>query len=632
MKSRYKKFILNNINKKSVQQISEELRINETKIREFLEANRIKVKRESVKEEAGNAIGKKVILISVLLIIILGLVAYSNSFKGQFVWDDVIIINDNPHIKNWSNLPNIFTHNKIEGELKKLYRPTQMLTYMADYSIWKLNVAGYHLTNLMLHILVALGIYWFINILYHDNILSTATSLLFITHPIHSEAVYYISGRADSLGLIFLLLSFISYIKNSDNMGGYVLMLSSYMLALLSRESGIILPVLLLLYHYAFKDKVRLKEFSSILAITIIYAGLRLTILKLPTSNIAASYNLLQRLPGFFAAIFEYVRLLILPFDLHMEYGPRLFNPADPKVVIGIIITASSIAYALSKKSAKGVVFFSTLWFFIALLPVSNVIYPINAYMAEHWLYLPSIGFFLILAKVLRTLYGRKEFKIFAVLIVAGLSAFYSYLTIRQGGYWKDPVSFYERTIQYAKESDRMYNNLAIIYKDIGKYDKAIPLYKKAIELNPKYAGACTNLGLAYDAIGRYEDAIASYKQAIKANPDFADAYHNLGVVYCILGKYDEAIALFKKAIELNPKYADTYCNLGLTYESMGMRQEAISSYNKAIECDSNFAAAYAGLAIVYSREGRRDLAIKYRDQAIAHGHKGNSEFLDLCK
>ncbi|GAF76422.1 unnamed protein product, partial [marine sediment metagenome] len=146
-------------------------------------------------------------ILAIVLIIILGFVVYSNSLNGKFIWDDEYLIKNNVYIRSFSYLPKIFSEDIGTGAEKKyyFYRPLQMITYMIDYSLWKLNVRGYHLTNTLLHILAALTIYWLINILFGDRPLSLFASLFFVAHPIHTEAVAYISGRADPLALLFML-------------------------------------------------------------------------------------------------------------------------------------------------------------------------------------------------------------------------------------------------------------------------------------------------------------------------------------------------------------------------------------------------------------------------------------------
>jgi len=484
-------------------------------------------------------------LLSAILIIVLGFAVYANSLGGEFIRDDITLIKNNVYIRNWPGIGKCFTKDIATGGRQKWnsYRPLQMVTYAIDYSVWKLNAKGYHITNILLHVLTALAIYWLINALYADRILSLFTGALFVTHPLHTGAVSYISGRADSLSAIFLLLCLILYIKLIDrkSIALYALMLLSYILALLSRENSLILPALLLLYHYAFKKKFRIMRLLPVLTITLAYILLRLTALRPILSNIPHNTTLLQRAPGFFAAITGYFRIMVLPFNLHANYGHKLFNFTDPKVISGILISASLLLYAFKKRNTNNLIFFSILWFFIAILYQSNL-YPINAYMAEHWLYLPSVGFFLVLANGASRL--RHKYRAFAIIIA--LLAFYSFLTIRQNEYWREPIAFYKKTLKYVPDDYKEYLNLGNAYKGAGKKKEAIAAYKKAIEINPRLEEAHNNLGAVYYGMGRRKDAIAPFKKAIEINPHYAGAHNSLGVIYADIGKMTRPLPYIK--------------------------------------------------------------------------------------
>lgn len=501
----------------------------------------------------------------IFLIIFIGLAIYSNSLNGKFIWDDEVLVKNNAYIKDCSGVSKLFA-GRISTDINSAgfsyYRPLQIVTYAMDYSFWKLNVRGYHLTNILLHICAALLIYWFINILFGDAFLSCLTSIFFISHPMHTEAVSYISGRSDSLSALFMVLCFIFYIKalNAKNMFFNVITILSYIGAILSRETSLILPVLFLLYHHAFQKKIRLKMFSLILSVSFIYALLRLTILRSLLNSHAYPSTFLERIPGFFIAIVNYIRILIFPFDLHMEYGIKLFPYIGLKVFIGFLILVFSLTYVLRARKNNKTAFFSISWFFIALSPVANL-YPINAYMAEHWLYFPSIGVFLLIAKGLSCLYRQKRFKYVAIFIIAGLLILNSYLTVRQNEYWQDPIDFYNRTLKYAPDSKGSRDNLGIAYFDIGKKEEAVSVYEKAIRINPSDANAYNNLGNIYSSIDKEAEAIPLYKKAIEINPDYAGAYFNLSLSYFREKQYDLAVRYCDKAIQLgfrvSPKYLE---------------------------------------------------------------------------
>ncbi|MDB4349808.1 tetratricopeptide repeat protein [Omnitrophica bacterium] len=545
---------------------------------------------------------KGIAFLPIALIIILGFAIYFNTLSGKFIWDDHHLIKDNLYIKSWSYLPHLFTRHIGHGGFTKYnsYRPIQMVTYMVNHSLSGLDVRWYHFTNILLHVLVALAIYWLVNILYDDRLLSLITSLLFVSHPIHVAAVAYISGRADSLALFFMILSFIFYIKTLDTKrkGAYILMLLSFMLALLSRENVLIFPALLLLYHYAARKRFNIYRFMPLLSIAFAYMLLRGTFLKSTLPHLSAHTGFLQRLPGFFVAITNYIRLIFFPLDQHMEYGNRFFNITDPRAISGVVILFLLLTYAFRKRDSNRLVFFSVCWFFIALLPLSNL-YPIPiAYMAEHWLYVPSIGFCLILAKGLSRLYGTKTLKTLAIAFVTLIVGFYSFLTIRYNEYWREPMVFYTRNLEYVPDSVRTLSYIAVEYYNMGKK----------------------------------EEAIASLKKAIRLNPDDAKAYNNLGRIYGDLGRYGEAISSYKKAIELDPDLIVVYSNLGVAYVATGETKKARASFEEAINLDPGFAGGYYNLAILYYKEKRYDLAIKYCNEAIKRGYKVDPDFLNSLK
>jgi tetratricopeptide (TPR) repeat protein len=562
---------------------------------------------------------KNTTFIAALLIAIWGSLLYSNSLNGKFIWDDNDLVKNNVYIKSWSNIGKIFTKNIREGARREgnFYRPLQMLSYMVDYSLWKLNTVGFHLTNIILHILVALCVFWLIHLLWGKWLLSLFTGFLFAIHPIHTEAVSYISGRADPLAALFILLCFIFYIKNlsKNHLTFFIIIVATYISALLSKESSLIVPLLLLIYHYVFRRKIK-SHFFILLAISLAYILLRVTLLKSTLPEIELSSTLLQRVPGFFVAVTNYIRLLLLPFNLHMEYGNKLFSFPEPKAIVGAIIIFFLTFSALKKKKYNPLFSFSILWFLTALLPVSNL-YPVNAYMAEHWLYIPSIGIFTVAGGYFWWLYENKKLKIPAVSFLIVLSVFYSYLTIKQNIYWKEPLTFYERTLRFTRDSPKVYNNLANIYRDIGKKEEAIKFIKKAIEIDSQYPETYYNLGNVYYDVGENEEAIESYKKAIELNPNYAEAYNNLAIVYNDIGKNEQAIELLNKAIKLNPNYAEAYNNLGNVYYHIGRKEDAITFLKKAIELNPHYPEAYNNLGNAYYDRKKIEASIAAYKKAL---------------
>jgi len=667
MNPEHKKYILDNIHKKSINKIAQELGLKERKIRRFLEKQKQKKKPLESKEEIRPHIKKTTLLVSILLIIILGFFVYSNSLNGEFIWDDEILIVDNVYIKDSHSIPGLFTKDITYGTFDKsnFYRPLQILTYVLNYAIGKLDTKVYHLTNIIFHILVAMILYWLINLIFKNNFLSLITSLLFVSHPIHTEAVSYISGRADPMAVLFMLLTMILYIKYSHDNKIYFYFLSfiSYFLALLCKEIALVTPLLLLAYDYIY---IRIKESSKrhipFLLLGLIYIFLRKTVLNFPVKNIIAETTFFQRLPVIFQSLTMYFKKLLLPFDLHMEYALVVPPITNIQVILGILITLVLIMTLVIVREKEKAVSFSIAWFFINYLPISNI-FPLNAFFAEHWIYTPSLGLFILAGWiVIKAFYKGIIFRLIVSLSLLFLLGYNSYLTRQQNHYWSTRKYFYERTLKYNPNSSRVYHRLSILYFDNGEIDKGIEYAKKALDIAPDFVEVHENLAAAYLIKGFYDMAIDECEKALKIapnsvyahlnlgnayfkkgwndkaiiefnkvisiNPSNANAHSNLGTAYATIGKKEEAITEFKRAIEINPKFTDAYINLGMVYNGIGRHEEAIASFKKALEINPNYAVAYYNLAIIYYNEKQYDLAIKHCDKAIELGHKVDPEFL----
>ena len=606
-------------------------------------------------------LSRKFLFLSLALIIFAGVFSYANSLGGQFLWDDESLVQYNPYIKDWSHLPKIFTSRlgSVAKESGAFYRPVQTLTYLVDYSFWRLNVFGYHFVNMTWHILVAISIFGLIQVLFQSGKLSLLTALLFIVHPIHTEAVSYISGRADSLATFFMILSYIFYLKHDQKHKSMllVMMVISYILALLSKEISLILLPLIWWYHHTFKKPFNRKAFGVLIGTIVVYVLWRAVVIGMESMAEGAIPTFFERLPGVFIALTNYFGILLFPFNLHMEHGGILFPYSEPKAMIGLVLLIALCVYVFRRKEKDPFLYFATGWFFIALFPSSNLLLTINAYMAEHWLYIPSIGFFLIVARFLVNLYEDQKFRGLAIAAIIGLLVFYSSLTIRQNRYWNNGINFYKKMLQYAPESSRLYNNLAKAYHDAGRNDELIALLKSAIQLQSDNALAHNNLGNAYKEIGMFEKAKTSYRQAIEIDPLHAGPYYNLSTIYSdVEGKDDKAVALLNTAIELSPNFPKPYHKLGLIYLDRGENRKAIAllnkalklnpddpqiyhifgyayiqsgdqkkaeaMYKKAIEVNPNYVEAYHDLAIIYASAEKYDLAIKYCDLSVKLGYR----------
>jgi len=541
----------------------------------------------------------------VAVIALLGMLLYSNTLQNKFLWDDEHYIYRNVYVKNF-DLKNLLTKNVGAGAQRpdNFYRPLQMLSYAVIYKFAGLNVLPYHCFNICLHVLNSILIFTFLLkfVVEGDKMVAFVASLIFITHPVYTEAVTYINGTADPLYTFFSLLGLLCYAKyksSKNNLySAFTVLLC--VLAVLSKETGIIYPVLLFTYaifaYYKNKtgavpsqvskkaDK-KLSKASKVVskaepplsshkivnfvkenyiificgAIMAVYFILRLTVLNFQnTLNFYGSENIYTknlhyRIFTFIKVLLTYYGLLLFPLHLHMERTVPISITLDSDVTFSLFLLAIFAILLLRIYRKHPAVLYGAVWFYTALLPVSGII-PINILLSEHWLYLPSIGVWLVFSYI----YNKMIKKGAAKYIIGGIGflwlIFLSVRTIYRNRDWRDPITFYEQTLKYAPWSTRVMNNLAMAYDEKGDVMKALELYKRAIANEDIYPELHHNLANVYLRLNDVENAILEYKKAISMNPGFIHSYKRLAMLYINLHRYDEAKYLLNKALEICPE------------------------------------------------------------------------------
>ncbi len=342
-----------------------------------------------------------------ILFFFVGLLFYFSSFQNGFIWDDQMVITPNLYIRDWVHIKEIFSTDIHHFGLDKsnFYRPLQAVSYMLDYSVWQLNPMGYHVSSVLIHILNSFLIYLIVfgsigvidrKVADHSRLIALGCSLTWLVHPIHTQVVTYAAGRADELVALFILLSIYTFMVCKTVYPSLVF----FIFALCSKEYGVITPAFIFLFNYFGLSKnisSSLRKFLPYGIVLFIYVLLRLTWLNFPTDFSA------DGIPGFYQriltstmAIVNLVYLLFVPFDLSMdrniEWQKTIFSLSSFVPMVALIIT-TVLAFMLRKQFP--VILFGVIWFCIGYAPVSNFI-PLNANISEHWMYVPSIGIWLI--------------------------------------------------------------------------------------------------------------------------------------------------------------------------------------------------------------------------------------------
>lgn len=544
---------------------------------------------------------------------------YANSLNCPFIWDDQYLITDNHLITNFKYIPEIFKHHLYYSTagISNFYRPMQTLFLMFDYAFWKTRPFGYHLTSIAFHLLCGFLIYLIIDLIFKRRVVAFMVGLLFLVHPINSTVVDYISSRADSQVTLFILVSFWLFFKSVFRVDAagrkkiyYFVSLVSFVLALLSKELGIILPFLLLLGCNTIRDdeaQSKVTNYKKTLPFFVtlgIYIILRLTILNFSGHSTGTPPALHTRLLTSAESFVRLIGLLFIPAKIHIEksipFSSGLFQPSTLVSLI-ILIAIGVVAYKLRRHSKM--MSFGIAWFFVALIPMANIM-PINATIADHWLYLSCFGFLLAvvggIADWLKSK-SRPDALISKILIFVYASAviIFSILTVKQNTIWKDPLQFYRLALKYSPGSYRAHNEIGVIYLNQERFDMAIPEFKEAIKINPNFDQAYDNLGVAYDKSGNLEEAVLAHKKALELSPYNVKIYNNLGNAYIKLEQFDKAIEAYKNALKLNPHYKAVYNNLGVIYFKQGMYDEARKYWEQALTIDPNFKLVLDNLKIL---------------------------------
>ncbi len=497
----------------------------------------------------------------IFILIAAGFLVYANTLLNGMFWDDNDFILNNAFVKDWSFLGKYFSENVIAGAGfgSNYWRPVLLFIFSLEYHIWGAWAPGYHFVNMATHTIDALLLFFILFKLFKNRKLAFFTSLIFAIHPVQTEAVAYANSLGDSLSVFFIFFGFFLY-QEGRRLGPLML----YSLALMTKETAIIMPGLIMLIDFFsqtseyFWERVKtvLKKIWPYAGIAGFYILLRATSLNfINTFNLYNEKNTftssaLIRVLTFFHILTVYLGLLFWPAHLHMERSVSIATSIiSPTVLTGALIFAAMLVLAKISWKKWPEVSFGILWFFAGLLPVSNIIVPINGLLYEHWLYLPMIGFFLAVFRFSPA--GRfKKDKLFLCIFIILLSLL-GLRTILRNSDWHDPVRFYTGTLKYSPSSYRIINNLGMTYAERHEDGLAEETYKRAISLDPKSAVSYYNLGNLLKAEGKINEAISYYQDAINADPKFSLSYRAIAQIYLDGKGYQKAREILEEYLKI---------------------------------------------------------------------------------
>ncbi len=495
----------------------------------------------------------------VLLIILVGILAYANSLGNEMFWDDDDFILKNRFIKEWHFFPQFFTQNLVAGGylVSNYWRPVLLTVFSIEWHLWKDWVYGWHIVSTAAHIGVGVLLYFLFLRLFNQRTLAIAIALLFIAHPTHNEAVVYVNSLGDSLASIWVLSSLLFYVRFRQDPKpryfsfNYIASLLCFPLAVMSKETGFILCGLLpwmdfFMFNTSKSVPTRLRR-VLVAVWPLFLAALVYIYLRATSLNFANSFNFYKesnefstnigiRLLTFFKAMTQYAGFTFMPYELRVErqlpFAKSLF---EWDVLWGGFIVAVLLWLMIRNWKKRPWITFLTGWFFIAIAPASNVLVPINAVLYEHFLYFPIVGIIALMCSLALTYAPSPAQKQSLAKILAIVLIIFISINVRRNTDWKTAIGFYEKLVVYAP-SYRVINNLGMEYADRGIHDKALVWYQKAIDMDPKNPVAYHNLGGTLRDTGHLKEAESSFKKAIELDHNFIFSYRSLGELYYRMG------------------------------------------------------------------------------------------------
>ncbi|MGA3167384.1 MAG: tetratricopeptide repeat protein [Terriglobia bacterium] len=558
--------------------------------------------------------------------------AYAATLGFGFVSDDRFQIVGNPFIASWRFLPQYFASHVwsyiYPHLLSNYYRPCFLLWLRLNEAVFGGRAWGWHLTSVAVHVAVTYLVFRLGLRLTRDTGAALAGALLFGLHPVHVEAVAYVSGVAEPLAALFLVAAFLAWLRSREpgpKLRWLAAALALYAGALLSKESSLMLTVLVVVFAWIYvpreggetlsvgRPRAALVAATPFLAVTAAYLPLRIWALEgfaHTITPLALSAELLT-IPS---VLLFYLRLLLWPFNLSCYYDtPYVSAPAFrdfvlPLTVILLALAALIFWYRWTRRQSREesrALAFAGLWMALAIAPVLNFrLLPEGEIAHDRYLYLPSVGFVILVALALRQVErrlarstpGRSAWVAAAAVVFAALLAF---ATVRQSLYWSDELSLNFRAHQIAPQNVWATTSLAAAAAARGMVPAAVSLYQQALQSRPDFWRANVNLAYLYYQQGNFPEAVRYFERSSAADPTDGDQFLYLGLALAQTDRLEEAAAAIRTALLVRPQGKGYHLGLGLVLKRAGNLPEARQEFAAAVARDPQDAQARALLAEV---------------------------------
>jgi len=629
----------------------------------------------------------KMLLINAILVILI-LIPYWQVKNHDFVnFDDPFHISENQTLRNGftpAGMACPFTDCAVTENLP-LWHPITWLSLMLDYRLYGLKPAGYLLTNLLLHVLNTLILFFVLNHMTRAPWRSAFVAALFAVHPLHVESVAWVSERKDVLSTFWGLLTIVIYLYHVSKpaLWKYTLMIALFSLALMSKSMLVTLPFSLLLLDFwplcrfslteqtpaavqkitkaneakqtgkkqprkSSTAEIRDKNHEQLSKAAIGSIGplllekVPLLILSLlssfitfhfhqKTGGIITTIPILHRVENAILSYATYLFKSFCPINLAVFYPFQNPLPAEwvaTSSVLLLLITAGVLYF----RNRKPYLLTGWFWYIGTLVPVIGIVQAGNQAMADRYTYIPLIGLSIIVAwgtyDLLQKWPQRKMIlSAAASIVLAALMV----VTWKQVGYWKNSLVLFEHAVAATNDNYLAHHQLGMFYAERGNIEEAVRHASEAVRLKPDYALSRIGLGNALLDGGRLDEAERQYREAIRLDPHFQEAFLGIGRVLQARGRIEESRVYFQKAIEINPRYPRAYLLLGDVLSAQGKTDDAMACYRRAAELNPDYAdAAYNNMGIALRSQGRIPEALSRYREAIRLNPKNVSARMNM--
>ncbi len=605
-------------------------------------------------------------LLICLLLTLVVLAAFWQVRNSDFVnFDDPRCTTENLHIQGGLNPE--FLKWAFTTSHAGYWQPLTWLSFAMDYQLFGLNAGGYHIVNLLLHIVNTLLLFLIFNRMTHALWKSAFMAALFALHPIHVESVAWIAERKDVLSAFFWMLTMGAYVLYAEKPGvrKYLLTIVLFSFGLMVKPMLVSLPCVLLVLDYwplgrlRFNDSLDVpkipeskKEKKSARKISASARSKEATLPeqsqflqrlwpvireKIPFFALSAISSIVTaigqqkagamesleilpiatRIGNALISYIRYIGMTIYPHGLAVFYPYRgTISPWEVFLAAAFLLIATLMIFRWAAKMPYLVM--GWLWYLGTLVPVIGIIQVGMQSMADRYTYIPIIGLFVATTWAVPDITRNWRYRQYilsagAVIVLSALM----FSTRMQVKYWQNSITLFEHAIQVTDNNYLAHNNLGVALSSTGKREEAMAQYREAIRIKPNYENAIFNLANNLSAQGRTDEAILCYQEALRLRPNYAKAHNNLATLLISKKMFKEAIGHYQEALKTDPTNSATHYNLGAAWLSIDHFEDAVGQFQEAVRINPRFSQAHNAWGIALARSGKTAEAINHFREAL---------------